>query len=393
VIFCKACGSEMASIFSLGAQPLANKYPKSCKEFAEEIIKDLNVFFCSDCCYCYLPCDIERALFFEDYYYLSSVNTELKRHFEKLADQIALKKPRFVLDVGSNDGILLEPLRLRNISCVGIDPSANVAAIANAAGNETIVGFFDTDVTKPLRERHGRPDIIVASSVFTHFENPYDFFDVSNGILAANGEIIIEVEYLGNILSSLGFERFYFDRPHYYSIKSLSVIAERSGFKLIKTEKIQPHGGSIRAWFKRSTETDTESSIEAEIFDETQHITTNNFLEYFRLFRLECEKLKNALYLFHKDNLRVVAYGCPARFSTITNFADIDHQLIPAVIDDSPLKSGRFSPGKHVPIVAYDSSTRFDICLVFAYEYIESIKMRVRTGSPVFYKPIPFTPI
>ena len=97
----------------------------------------------------------------------------------------------------------------------------------------------------------GRPDCIVASSVFTHLDDPCSFMENVEKILDDNGILIIEVEYLKNILDHLEFERFYFDRPFYYSLKSISEISKRCGMELFDIKEIKPHGGSLRVYIKK----------------------------------------------------------------------------------------------------------------------------------------------
>ena len=121
----------MEKISSLGLQPLANKYPKDAREMEIEFKSSMEIYFCESCLYVNIPCTISRDFFFEDYFYLSSVNKELMEHFRLLADHIKNIKSNFVLDVGSNDGILLEQLLKKDINCLGIDPSENVSKIAN----------------------------------------------------------------------------------------------------------------------------------------------------------------------------------------------------------------------------------------------------------------------
>jgi len=388
---CTICGREMAKIFSLGNQPLANKYPASKDFFQKEIIEEMTVFYCDPCGYINVPCSIDRSVFFEDYYYLSSINRELVDHFQTLADEINKRNYKFVLDVGSNDGILLKPLKERGIRCIGIDPSENVSEIANAAGLETLVGFFDASSIKSIKSKYGHPDLVCASSVFTHLESPKDFFYTANDLLSDKGEILIEVEYLGDIIESLGFERFYFDRPHYYSVKSLKSLGEQAGFDLIRVERISPHGGSVRAIFARcGSSPEIDDSVHVFIGNEARLLNRLAINEQFGLFSEECKILREKLEEFKKAGINVGAYGCPARFSTITNFANIGPDLLPHVVDDSPLKSGRFSPGKHVPIVPFSPSRRAEVYIVFAYEYIKSIREKVGDERAEYFKPIPF---
>ena len=122
---CKVCTSrKIYEVIDLGRQPLANKYPKNKYEIIKEKKYNLKIFFCKKCKASQIKKIVNRNILFEDYYYLSSVNKKLKEHFENLS--LKLKKFDFVVDIGSNDGILLSPLKKLNINSIGIDPSKNV---------------------------------------------------------------------------------------------------------------------------------------------------------------------------------------------------------------------------------------------------------------------------
>ena len=159
---------------------------------------------------------------FKDYYYLSSVNDKLVNHFKKLAYKI--RKSKFVIDIGSNDGILLKPLKDMGVKCLGIDPSINVGKIANKKGLNTIIGFFDKKIIKKILKTYQKPDVLVASSVVTHLKNPKEFAKNIKSLLMKDGIFILEIEYLYNFIKNLEFERFYFDRPFYYSVKSIDIL-------------------------------------------------------------------------------------------------------------------------------------------------------------------------
>ena len=173
---------------------------------------------------------------FEDYYYLSSVNQGLVRHFEDLAQQLASAK--FVVDVGSNDGILLKPLQKLGVKALGVEPSINVSKIANDQGLETLTSFFDIPAAEQIERSHGRADVIVASSVFTHLENPGGFIDAVKRLLTDDGTFIVEVEYIGSILETTQFERFYLDRIFYYSLTSLTKLFRAHGMEITDVRDI-----------------------------------------------------------------------------------------------------------------------------------------------------------
>jgi methylation protein EvaC len=388
---CRICGGDSKPFLDLGAQPFANKYPKNQKEIETEQKIEMVIEFCQECKSAQIANIIDRSLMFNDYYYLSSVNKELVDHFEKFSKE-ELRECKFVLDVGSNDGILLRPLKELGIKSLGIDPSINVGKLANDEGLETIIGFLDQDTASSVKSQHGTPDAIVASSVFTHIEEPALFVDTLKSISDENTSVYIEIEYLSNLIKNKQFERFYFDRPHYYSVHGMKVLFERAGFSLMSVKPIAPHGGSLRLKFKLSANPNLAEASVVEYLNQEQSFLSESEMKLFALsIQQEASKFIQMLEKLNAQGKTVIGYGAPARLATITNYCKINSDLISYIVEDSPLKIGRKTPGKHIPIVSSQDLEKldFDIIIVFAYEYFNSIKEKTSKYSVPHYQPIP----
>ena len=384
---CCCCNSEKNhQLIDLGRQPYANKYPKL-NEFKLEKINKLVIVICDNCFTAFSKKVPSRNTMFEDYYYLSSVNEELVNHFNNLAKLIP--KDKSLLDIGSNDGVFLKPLIKKKVKAIGIDPSINVGKIANNQGFTTHIGFFDDKNTKILLSKYGKFDYIVASSIFTHVENP-NFIKNLAKLLKSNGTFILEIEYIKNILQNIEFERFYFDRPYYYSINGIQKLFYKYGFFITKVENITPHGGSLRFFIQKNQS--LNFSVVERLIKKEKIFFESLFIKNFNAIALRyTQKFKNFLVKQSQNNKKVIGYGCPARFSTITNFAKINKDLLPYVVDDSPLKQDRYSPGKHIPIVPKDFLVDFrpDVIIVFAYEYFNTIYKFTKKLNLPHFKPIP----
>lgn len=390
---CLICKEDKSSEFlNLGKQPLANKYPENQEKFKTEDFFPLSVFFCSNCKNVQLGTLVSRERMFEDYYYLSSVNPGLVRHFEKLAKKIS--KAKFVVDIGSNDGILLRPLiKDLKVKAVGVDPSINVGKIANDQGLTTIVSFFNEKSAKEIEEKYGKPDVVVASSIFTHLENPHQFIEDVKKLMSPDGKFIIEVEYIGNILKKVQFERFYLDRIFYYSLSSLKNLFESHGMYISDTEKIEPHGGSIRVTTRLNGVGKGASARTKKLLkEESVKFTEKNLKKFAEKVSSYIKAFEKKLLEYKKKGLKVAGYGAPARVATITNFGKIGPDLIEFIVDDSPLKQNRFSPGMHIPIVpnTHLTNNKPDVLVVFAYEYFKDIKKKTKqTGKYRYLIAIP----
>ena len=385
---CSLCKAATAIEFlDLGMQPLANKYPTA-DMFEKEDFFPEKVFFCSSCKNVQLGTMISRERMFEDYYYLSSVNPGLVRHFDAFAQQ--LKDAHLVVDVGSNDGILLKPLKELGIKAIGVEPSVNVSKIANDAGLETITAFFNEESATEVESRYGKADVIVASSVFTHLEDPHTFIEDVKKLLTTDGRFIIEVEYIGNIIRDVQFERFYLDRIFYYSLTSLQHLFDLHSMYVADVEMIEPHGGSLRVTAKQKGVGMPSQAVTTLLSDEETALTSDRLKAFKKSVDENIAAFAAALKQFKEAGVRVAGYGAPARVTTICNYGKIGPDLIEFIVDDSPLKQNKFSPGTHIPIVpnTYLQQVKPDLLVVFAYEYIDDI--RKKTGNAYrYFVPIP----
>lgn len=390
-MLCTLCSSDKATDFlDLGKQPLANKYPTKDMLKTEDFFP-LVVFFCPECKNVELGEKVSRSRMFEDYYYLSSVNLGLVRYFEGLARKLADAGARFVVDVGSNDGILLKPLKELGIKAVGIEPSINVSKIANDQGLTTVTSFFNADAVERVKSEWGKPDVIVASSIFTHLEDPHEFINNVKDLLSDDGSFIIEVEYIGNIIKDVQFERFYLDRIFYYSLSSLKNLFESHGMSIVDVEEIEPHGGSLKVTFqKKAFARPPAPAVTRMLEAEKEHLTAESLQAFKHTVSTAITAFREKLEEYKRQGLKVAGYGAPARVATITNFGNIDPSLITYIVDDSPLKQNKFSPGMHIPIVpgSYLESERPDVLVVFAFEYFDDIRKKVGEGYR-FLLPIP----
>lgn len=387
---CTLCLEENFPFLDLGQQPMANKYPSSASEMASEAFFPVQVYFCPHCKNIQLDTTVSRETMFVDYYYLSSVNKALVEHYEKFARE-KLKDAKFVVDVGSNDGISLKPLKEMGVRCLGVDPSVNVGEIANAAGYETLVGFFNAETARIIEVNKGQADVITGLSMFSHLQDHHQFIEDAKSLLTDNGRFIIEVEYNVEMLKRMAFERFYLDRISYFSVTSFSKLFESHGMYVQDAEVTAIHGGSLRVTAQKKGHGKKPKRMVSILLGREQKTLTSGAVHSFGHEALaQIKTLKKRLEVFKKEGLKVAGYGAPARLATLTNFGDIGPDLIEFVVDDSPLKQGRFSPGKHIPIVSVEhlESHRPDVLVVFAYDYFEDIKKKLK-GNYRFLFPIP----
>lgn len=387
---CLLCRADTAiEVLNLGNQPLANKYPTP-DEFASEDFFPLAIYFCTTCRNVQLGQIVSRERMFVDYYYLSSVNPGLVRHFDEFAQ--SMKGVKFVVDIGSNDGILLRPLKALGVKALGVEPSVNVSKLANDEGLETITAFFDAPTVEKIIAEHGKSDLVVTSSVFTHVEDPHQVIEDVKTLLTEDGAFVIEVEHIGAFVENTQFERFYFDRPFYYSATSLSHLFAMHDMYVADIEHITPHGGSIRVTvYKNGNGAPKTERLAALLKEEERTLTLDTMREFKERSQTYVNAFREKLEEYKKEGVRVAGYSAPARVSTICNYGNIGPELIEFLVDDSPLKQHRTSPGTHIPIVPKEhlEEAGADLLVVFAYEYLDDIRKKTEGKGYRYLIPIP----
>ena len=232
-----------------------------------------------------------------------------------------------------------------------------------------------------VKAKYGLADAVVASSIFTHLEDPHQFIEDVKIATTDDGVFVIEVEYIGNMLRDIQFERFYLDRIFYYSLTSLNELFNLHGMYVADVEHIEPHGGSLRvSAYKIGKGPEMSGAVKKLLEEEKTSLTTERLSEFRKTVDEYLTLFKNKLEEYKKDGVRVAGYGAPARVATICNYGNIGPELIEFIVDDSPLKQNRYSPGTHIPIMPkshLDGLTeKPELLVVFAYEYFDDIKKK-----------------
>ena len=378
---CRVCESKyLKEVLSLGMSPLANNLPKDKNK--EENLYPLELNFCPKCCNCQLSFTVPATQMFDDYLYVSSTNQTFKDHFSNMADrfiqEFSLNQESFVLDIGSNDGVFLSPLKENGIKILGVDPAENLVNLANSNGLETLHGYFDDKITDEIIASKGRADIVTAFNVFAHAD---DLKSITNNVfklLKSSGIFIIEVQYLLDTIKDLTFDNIYHEHVNYWSVNALQFFFDSLDLKLEKVEHVNTHGGSIRAFISANKEAEADSSVEDFIAKEKQ-FGLDNFATL-KQFASSISDLKNTtnnkIKELKSQGKSIVGYGSPAKATTVLNYYGINNESIDYIIEDNKLKHNRFLPGMKIPIMSKADAIKSppDYILVLAWNFLEDIK-------------------
>src|SRR5436190_4240147 len=198
---CRCCGGGLSHVFiDLGASPLCESYLSAEQLGEPELFYPLTVYVCEHCLLVQLPTHVSGEHIFGEYAYFSSYSTSYLDHARRnaiaLIDRFGLARDHFVVELASNDGYLLRNFVEREIPCLGIEPAANIAKVAQERGVPTLVKFFGEQTAREVVERDGRADLIVANNVLAHVPDLHDFVHGMKLLLADEGVAVIEVQHL-----------------------------------------------------------------------------------------------------------------------------------------------------------------------------------------------------
>ncbi|MFC1623847.1 methyltransferase domain-containing protein [Candidatus Omnitrophota bacterium] len=378
---CLICKTWYEPFVSFGKMPIANGF-LSPEQFSEEYFFELKAGFCSNCNMVQLVEQPDRErMFHQDYAFFSSTSARMGLHFKEFADSVIKSYLKdadpFVLEIGSNDGIMLEHFKKSGIRHLGIEPSSNVAQSAIAKDINTITEFFDERLAERIVKNYGQADAILAANVMCHI--PY-LHSVAAGIkvlLKPEGVLIFEDPYLGDIIEKTSYDQIYDEHAFYFSVESVSYLFERYGLEVVNVEPQNVHGGSMRYTVanKRAKEV-SKAVFEQRAKEKKLGLHLRGTFEAFRKnIEIYRDQLRELLDSIKKQKNRIVGYAATSKSATVTNFCGITPDLVEFISDTTPIKRGKFSPGVHIPVRPYHefSDNYPDYALLFGWNHAEEI--------------------
>lgn len=376
---CRACqGKKLVEVISLGKTPPANAFLKESDLEEEENWFPLKVNFCKTCGQLQLSHVVSPDLLFRDYVYVSSTSPVFIAHFEDYAkdifDKFKLDKNSFVVDIGSNDGILLKPFKKLGTKVLGVDPATEIAKQASEDGIETLPEYFDQKLAQTILGKYGPADVISGNNVFAHVPELDELIKAVKILLKEDGIFVVEFPYLVNFLQQNLFDTIYHEHVSYFSVRPLTFLFKRLGMEIFDVMKTESHGGSIRVFVKKNgSKIKTRKSVE-NILAEEEELglrKVNTYLKFAKNVNDNKKQLKKLVKEIKKQGKTIAGYGAPAKGNTLLNYFKIGSDVLDYIIDDSEYKQGLFTPGTHIPVVssAIISQKKPDYILILAWNF------------------------
>lgn len=390
VLACRACGGALGTVFcDLGSMPVANSYVPPDRADVVEPRFPLRAVVCDSCRLVQLDTVVDAAGIFTDYAYFSSASTSWVAHAARfcagMTARLALGPDSLVVEVASNDGYLLRHFVAAGIPCLGVEPAANVAAVAQAAGVPTEVRFFGraaADAIVATRGRHA--DLVVANNVIAHVPDLDDFLGGLARLIGPAGVLSIEAPHLVALVDGVQFDTIYHEHYAYWSLHALERALARHGLAAFDLEPLPTHGGSLRVLARMGAADATPALRAVRAAERARGVADAGFYRGFaERVRGVVVELRAWLAAARAEGRRVGAYGAAAKGNTLLNTAGITAADILAVADRSPAKQGRLLPGSRIPVVTPEALLRLapDDILILPWNIADEVTVQLRAAG------------
>ncbi len=378
---CRVCSStQLEQIHDFGIVPLADKladYPNQPIPTAS-----LSISFCKNCFHLQVNENIDPAILFKDNYpYYSSQIPELREHFkdyaQSIGDRYKICEQDLILEIASNDGLLLNYFKNFSSNVLGIDPSIGPAQAANKKEVPTRCVFFNKSVAKEIKTENLKPRLIIANNVLAHVPDPQEFADAIGEISTDDTMLIVEVPHMLPMIQKSTFDVIFHQHYSYFSLHSLIMLWQNAGFYIHDIDRVDTQGGSLRIHLSQNKPKYLPEIVEKILMEEK--LNGLHMLHTFKLFSGKIDQLKEIcrhfLLQLLESKMKVVGYGAPGKAATLLNYFGINTTLITYLVDISPSKHGKYFPNAYLPIYPISKLENDipDYILILAWNYADSI--------------------
>ncbi|MBU8814606.1 class I SAM-dependent methyltransferase [Mycolicibacterium goodii] len=383
---CRICGGVLRQVLDLGRQPVSNAFVR--REDADKVpVFRLAVGSCESCSMVQQletvpPYEMYRA----DYPYRASGSMMIRKHFEGVARHLietcANVRDGFIVEIGSNDGVMLKTLHAAGVRHLGVDPAASAGEVARSHGINVRTDFFNASTAEDIYAEQGPANVIFSANTFSHISDLATIFKGVDTLLRPDGLFVFEDRSLADIVRHNYFDQIYDEHIYLFSVSSVKAMAEHFGFELVDAEHLPLHGGSIRYTVARKGTREPSAAVAGFLAQEQADGLAGQ--EVFVRFAAEVDRIKadlvSLLEKLRSDGKRVVGYGATSRSATVLNYCGIGPDLLPMVCDSTPEKQGRVTPLSLIPVCPPDafSDPYPDYALLFAWNHAEEIMGKER---------------
>jgi hypothetical protein len=400
---CRFCGTPLRHTFvDLGMSPLCESYLSIQQLNEMEPFYPLHVLVCENCFLVQLQQYVSAESIFGEYAYFSSYSeswlAHCKAYTEKMIERFALGPKSQVVELASNDGYLLQYFVSAGIPALGIEPAANVAAVAVKKGVPTLVKFFNRESAEELATQGIKADLLLGNNVLAQVPDLNSFVAGMKILLKPQGIITMEFPHLAKLMEQGQFDTIYHEHFSYFSLLAAEKIFSAQQLTLFDLEELSTHGGSLRIYACHTEDRSKSLSSRVLSVRAAEEAAGLSKLESYSRFAERTEVTKYALLEFliraRRNGKQVAGYGAPGKGNTLLNYCGIRSDLLAYTVDRNPYKHGKYLPGSHIPIHSPEHirETRPDYVLILPWNLKDEIMQQlayIREWNGKFVVPIP----
>jgi hypothetical protein len=355
---CRLCHAELTHTFvDLGMSPPCESYISAEQLDLGETFYPLHVRLCPNCLLVQLPTYVAAADIFSDYAYFSSFSDSWVEHARGFVagavDRLGLDRDSFVVEVASNDGYLLRHVQERGIRCLGVEPAANIAAVAQSRGIDTVVEFLGEETGTAIAKEHGPAHLVAANNVFAHVPDIVDFAKGLRALVSDGGTVSIEIPHLLRLIEDRLYDTIYHEHFSYLSLITTQKVLAEAGLTVVDVDELTTHGGSLRTWSMPTESAPAPSDRVAKVLADERAAgldTVEGHAGFSSVVSAARNDILEFLIARNREGATVAGYGAPGKGNTLLNHAGIRSDLLSFTVDRSTVKQGKFLPGTHIPI-------------------------------------------
>ncbi len=400
---CRFCGTPLAHTFvDLGMSPLCESFLSREQLNRMEPFYPLHAYVCERCFLVQVEEYVAPAEIFSDYAYFSSYSDAWLRHARIYTDMIVarleLGPSSQVVELGSNDGYLLQFFVAKGIPVLGVEPAGNVAAAAVQKGVPTTTRLFSRETARDLRAEGREADLIIGNNVLAQVTDLNGFVAGMKVLLKPDGVITMEFPHLMRLMDEHQFDTIYHEHFSYFSFMTAREIFAAQGLVLFDVEELWTHGGSLRIYARHAAAAPRPVGRRVETMLARERAAGLDCLDRYAAFRERVHETKRKLLDFlisaKREGKTIVGYGAPGKGNTLLNYCGIRSDFLDYTVDRNPYKHGRFLPGTHIPIFPPEKikETRPDYLLILPWNLKQEIMEQmagIRSWGGQFVVPIP----
>ena len=382
---CPICSSDSWEIvLPLAPTPLGDRLSET-RERACALPKfALDLALCKQCGHAFLPLVVSPDESYNDYFFETSdspgLSDSMKRLAEQLWQEVTKSKPRYVLDIGSNDGTWLRHFKNFGAKVLGIEPSPRHASVASEGGIETINGYFSKSSAVKIAEKYGAPSLITSNFVTANVPDLDDFFQALANLSDNETTVAILTGYHPDQFRVNMFDFIYHEHVSYFTCQDFITLGEKYGLVLIDAQRIGLKGGSLRAIFRKET---AHSSINGDVgrlaqFENWLNVRSANwFSDVHQQIKQAQQQTRNLI--DQVGATRIVGYGVSHSVTTLIYQFGLDDR-IEVLTDDNSRRQNKFAPGSGLSVISPQKIIEdgFDTVIIMAWQHDALIIKRLK---------------